>query len=92
MTNKIDKLISRITALIRVLVRHDHDIIIRTCIDKYYYIQKCEELKLLKEVSWENDLVLEHYRVVFLQWRRDVRWLNTHLVRLMKENARQNEF
>ena len=57
-------------------------------INQFYYMQKIEELKLLKEQL--NDAVKrmkivqdnfdEKYKEIFCRWSKDVRWFNAHCV------------
>lgn len=73
--------------LIGLLRLHRHDPGIQRKVDRFYYVQKEAELKLLKEEMEEALKRMQHiralmdnkYREVFCAWRRDVRLLNFHL-------------
>lgn len=73
--------------IIRTLDAMPHDIVVNREVDKFYYMQKLAELKILDDKLYE---ALERVRVmmvarydtrrdVMCRWKRDVRWL-----RLMK--------
>lgn len=71
---KVDYLIERCT--------YDHDII--RCIDRYYYIQKSVELKMIHDAFVDerlsSQIVIPIYTEVFARWRQDSRWLNHHIL------------
>lgn len=81
---KIDKLIGRIHALLNTLETGKRDFAIYRCIDPYYYIRKVEELRGIHETELRHRLgsetVVNHYRDIYRQWSKDVRWLNKHLL------------
>jgi len=79
MVNK--KLEERIISLIRTLDSRPFDIVVNREIDKFYYMQKLAELRLIDDTLYE---ALERVRVmmaarydvrkeVMLRWKRDVR-------------------
>jgi len=59
---------------------------IRLAINEFYYMQKAEELKILREQLQEAPIKLEilqervckHYKEIFCTWRHDMRLLNKH--------------
>lgn len=78
---KVTKLATEIDKLIDKC-GFNNDII--RCIDRYYYIQKSVELKMLYEALVDGRLsqqiVLPIYTEVFDRWRKDSRWLNHHIL------------
>jgi len=79
---RIEKLVARVAALTEFLAAEQRDRFLLGTIDLYYYIQKAEELTLLREalmkVRIDTDVVLVHYTEVYCRWRKDVRWLNQY--------------
>lgn len=70
-------------SLIKVLDSMPYDIVANRELDKFYYMQKLAELRLLDDKLYE---ALERVRVmmagrydtrreVMMRWRRDMRWL-----------------
>ncbi len=82
-TGKISRIERRVTKLLYVL-GISNELGIHQAIDHFYYMQKAEELRLLKEQLIQTQSRLEriqqnacqHYMELFVNWRRDVRWLN----------------
>ena len=82
-TGKISRIERRVKRLVTLLHAHN-ELGIHKTIDHFYYMQKAEELRLLKEQLIEAQSALErvqqhacqHYMELFVHWRRDVRWLN----------------
>ena len=81
MVNK--KLEERMIGLINTLESMPYDIVANRELDKFYYMQKLAELRLLDDKLYE---ALERVRVmmagrydtrreVMCRWRRDIRWL-----------------
>ena len=81
MVNK--KLEERLISLIKALDSMPYDIVANRELDKFYYMQKLAELRLLDDKLYE---VLERVRVmmagrydtrreVMNRWKRDMRWL-----------------
>ena len=77
------KLEERVISLIKALDSIPYDIVANRELDKFYYMQKLAELRLLDENLYE---ALERVRVmmagrydtrreVMMRWKRDVRWL-----------------
>jgi hypothetical protein len=69
--------------MIRVLDSMPHDIVANRELDKFFYMQKLAELKMLDDKLYES---LERVRVIMTarydtrrevmsRWKRDVRWL-----------------
>ena len=82
---KLEKLEKYIRKLVEDLNGKDQ-LKIRLAINEFYYIQKAEELKILKERCQDapiieeilQDKLCEHYNEIFCSWRHDVRLLNKH--------------
>ena len=82
-TGKISRIEHRVKRLL-ILLHVNNELGIHKAIDNFYYMQKAEELRLIKEQLIEAQSALErvqqnacqHYMELFVQWRRDVRWLN----------------
>jgi hypothetical protein len=82
-TGKISRIERRVKTLL-TLLQVNNELGIHKAIDHFYYMQKAEELRLLKEQLIEAQTELErvqqnacqHYMELFAHWRQDVRWLN----------------
>jgi len=82
-TGKISRIERRVKRLLNLL-NVNNELGIHKSIDHFYYMQKAEELRLLKEQLIEAQCALErvqqnacqHYMELYVHWRRDVRWLN----------------
>lgn len=81
MVNK--KLEERVMSLIKLLDSMPYDIVVNRELDKFYYMQKLAELRLLDDNLYE---ALERVRVmmagrydtrreVMMRWKKDVKWL-----------------
>jgi hypothetical protein len=77
------KLEERVTGIIRELDSMPFDIVVNRELDKFYYMQKLAEMKVLDDKLYE---ALERVRVmmagrydmrreVMARWKRDMRWL-----------------
>jgi hypothetical protein len=77
------KLEERVCDLIRTLDSMPHDIVANRELDKFFYMQKLAELRVLDDKLYE---ALERVRVmmagrydtrheVMMRWKRDMRWL-----------------
>lgn len=77
------KLEERVIKLVRDLESRPYDIVANRELDKFYYMQKLAELRLLDDKLYE---ALERVRVmmearydtrreVMMRWRRDASWL-----------------
>ncbi|HEX8061227.1 MAG TPA: hypothetical protein VF473_09850 [Cyclobacteriaceae bacterium] len=77
------KLEERVIAIIRALETMPFDIVVNRELDKFYYMQKLAELRMLDDKLYE---ALERVRVmmegryetrreVLSRWKNDVRWL-----------------
>ena len=77
------KLEQRIQDIIRLLELMPHDIVANREVDKFYYMQKLAELRLIDERLYE---ALECVRIMMAgryetrlelvrRWKKDVRWL-----------------
>lgn len=80
---KINKLISRLQNFVTRLNGHT-DLHVYRKIDQFYYMQKMEELKILKSQSEEaqgklqdiHTRIFMHYHEIACKWSKDVRWVN----------------
>lgn len=87
-TGKIAKIERRISRMVKLLHTHK-ELGIHHAINHFYYMQKTEELRLLKEQLLEAQTRLEmvqhnachHYMELFTNWRKDIRWLNRRLIK-----------
>jgi hypothetical protein len=87
-TYKLAKLEERIRVIVDDLNQHN-DLSIHNTISHSYYMEKAEELKIIKEELQQaqarleriQNLVCGHYADVYSNWRRDIRWLNSYLLR-----------
>ena len=83
---KIDKLIDRLVVLKRSLDNHQDPRIHRE-IDKFFYVQKESELRLLRErleglmgeIQRMEKMIDTNYTLTYEQWRKDFKWLHRHL-------------
>lgn len=83
---KLEKLEKHIRKLVEDLNEKDQ-LNVRLAINEFYYMEKAEELKILKERCQDapiieeilQERVCEHYIEIFCSWRHDVRWLNKHV-------------
>lgn len=77
------KLEERVMSLIKLLDSMPYDIVVNRELDKFYYMQKLAELRLLDDNLYE---ALERVRVmmagrydtrreVMMRWKKDVKWL-----------------
>ena len=82
---KLEKLENHIRKLVEDLNGKDQ-LNIRRAINEFYYMQKAEELKILKERCQDAPIIEEilqervckNYNEIFCSWRHDVRLLNKH--------------
>ena len=82
---KLDKLNFYVSKMLRDLHLHN-SLVIHRRISEFYYLEKVEELKLLKAQLMDAERKLEdvqvrvkeHYKDIFCTWRKDARWLNQH--------------
>lgn len=80
---QLEKLEKYIRKLVEDLNGNDQ-LNVRLAINEFYYMQKAEELKILREQGQEEPIKLEilqdrvrkHYNEIFCSWRHDVRLLN----------------
>lgn len=81
---KVEKLVVKIHQLLSNIPEFGGDLVVRRCIDRYYYLQKVEELHLLNEavrkLRVSQEQLMQYYREVYFRWSNDVRWLNRHLI------------
>lgn len=81
---KINKLVGRIEALIHLYVMHEADFAVNRCIDRYYYIKKTVELRLIYEAFRKGrlsyELLVFSYRELYGRWRKDACWLNKRIL------------
>lgn len=85
---KLSKLIERMQRIVTHL-NDRNDLVLHQQVNQFFYMQKIEELKMLSSqleeipVSFESltGHLTESYKLCFVQWRKDVRWLNSYLVR-----------
>jgi hypothetical protein len=90
-SKKLDKFLLRVNALLDTLDREHENRLINRGVDRYYYIQKKEELILLREgveeagkkargsaqrVEFFKKRLANEYQDVFSAWKKDVRWVN----------------
>ncbi len=87
-SRKLQKFEGRVRQLVNVLSAY-RELVIHNRVNHSYYMQKAEELKILKEqlddaeerfAALEN-LICNHYIEAYANWRRDVRWLNDYLLK-----------
>lgn len=91
LSKQIDKLLVRVNLLLDAVAREHKKGLISKGVNRYYYIQKREELTLLKEAALsaiENNTVPDdrqrflmekldaEYREVYTMWKKDVRWIH----------------
>ncbi len=82
---KLEKLETRMLNMVRCLVHHNQ-LHIHQAINQFYYMQKAEELRIMRErllkAQEEFDTLTGHiqdrYTEVFCKWRTDMQWLNSH--------------
>lgn len=94
-SKRIDKFLVRVNTLIDLLAKEHENGLINKGVNRYYYIQKKEELILLREgaldatkttldVSHRSRFFMEkldrEYREVYCTWKKDVRWINKVLM------------
>lgn len=85
-SEKLGRFIIQIQRVLEIL-RTYNTLFIHQRINESYYMQKEEELKILKAQLEESQKQLEatqirindHYKKVFINWRKDARWLNQHI-------------
>lgn len=83
---KLAKFIKQLECMVSRLA-HQHDLSVHDHISEFYYLQEVEEMKILLNLLTESQrrmetivtLVDTRYCEVFIQWRKDVRWLSTYL-------------
>ena len=86
--SKLTKLIDRLKRLVAAL-ESQKDLVIHQKVDQIYYVQKIAEIKFLIERSGEpqseidkvRELTNEIYSEASRNWRRDIRWLNTYILK-----------
>jgi hypothetical protein len=89
--DKLDKFLKHLDRLVSDLISH-HDLPVHSSIDQFYYMQKIEELKLLKSrldeeikrMTLIREALGSAYEETFNRWRKDARWLNQRLRTLEK--------
>jgi hypothetical protein len=80
---KLDKFLIRMEKFVDDLCkmkRHD----VQLYVDQYYYVQKIEELKVMKEeldealkrTKFFQESIDSNYREISCRWRKDVQWFN----------------
>lgn len=83
---KLERLEKHLMDLLAELKRHNH-LHIHQAINEFYYLQKTEELRILRKKLSEGisdfDLMMEkigkHYEEVFCKWRTDCQWMKNHV-------------
>lgn len=83
---KVAKLIDRIQNFATRLEK-ERDFTVHRHISDFYYMQKIAELHLLQEqleealnrVSFLGNKIEQEYSCIFVQWHRDLKWLNKYL-------------
>jgi hypothetical protein len=93
--SRLDRLLIRIKRLLDILAREHKTGLLNKGVNRYYYIQKKEELILLKEAvldasksnphSADRSTVLmekldREYNEVYCAWKKDARWINKVLL------------
>jgi hypothetical protein len=81
--DKVNKLICRIQNFVLCLKR-SNDTDIHRNIDEFYYMQKLEELEILKSQMNEtndrlqsiNNRIHLHYQEIASKWSKDIRWMS----------------
>jgi hypothetical protein len=89
--SRLEKLLIRINRLLDILAREHKSDLINKGVNRYYYIQKKEELILLREVILDAGRTLcdssdragvlteklhRDYYEVCRAWKKDARWIN----------------
>ncbi len=90
---KLPKLIERMQQLVTYL-NDRNDLVTHQQVNQFFYMQKTEELKILLKQFEETKQILEsltsrideHYALCFVQWRKDVRWINSYKSRERKKS------
>jgi hypothetical protein len=85
-TGKLERMLRRLTALVRVLDDRN-DLVIHRHVNQFYYMQKVEELRLLigeiVEIRERCEVLVAIvetlYPEIYHCWKKDVRWLHIHL-------------
>lgn len=86
MTNlpKLTKLIEKLQDLAARL-DEEKDLVVHQRVNQFYYLEKTAELKILQEQFEEAEMKINQltkhieceYALVYNQWRKDIRWLNS---------------
>ena len=84
-TTKLTKFVQRLDGLIALLDRKKEPSVLQR-VNRPYYIQKREELKLLLQQLEETEdgkeeianRINEEYSLVFQKWQEDIKWLNSY--------------
>ena len=102
-SKRLDKFLVRVNTLLDLLAREHENGLINKGVDRYYYIQKREELLLLREGFLDAtrktagtdhrsrffmEKLSQEYRVVYCSWKKDVRWINKVLLEKTAKNTR----
>lgn len=82
---KMERLENHLLELLADLKIHN-DLHIHQAINEFYYLQKTEELRILRKKLAEgiNDFEVmmekigKHYEEVFCKWRTDYAWMRNH--------------
>lgn len=88
---KLEKLEARIHEMVENL-KTNNLLLVHRAVSLSYYMEKAEELNILKHQLYEAQVNLEsiqnrvfkHYQEIFLTWRTDVRWLNYQSYHFLK--------
>ena len=93
--SRLDRLLIRINRLLDILARAHKNGLINKGVNRYYYIQKKEELILLREAVLDagqinsdpgdrSRVLMEklgrEYNEVYCAWKKDARWINKVLL------------
>jgi hypothetical protein len=84
--DKIDRFIRLLLKMVRTL-QANQNLAIHQHISESFYLQKIEELKLLREQLTEalhnveriQGRLHDHYKNIYCQWKKDLRWLRAYI-------------
>ncbi|MBT1701499.1 hypothetical protein KK083_31695 [Fulvivirgaceae bacterium PWU4] len=84
-TNKLEKFIQRVEALMNVLREQRNNLHIQNNVDQFYYMEKLAELRVLEEnlldevdrLRYYQQRFESEYAQAFCRWKKDVRFLNS---------------
>jgi hypothetical protein len=85
--SKLERLIHRLDGMVSSLGKHPYDIAIHRRIDQFYYMEKREQLEVLRNQLTETleklialqSKIESEYTHVSGRWCEDVRWMNRYL-------------